>query len=233
MTEDTDASGDQQTLRPRSAGRLVLASASPRRSELLKQIGVRFEVCVSNVAEEADEASLEPHEVAAEHARDKALKVAARMPGRLVLGADTVVVLDGRPLGKPADRDEARRMLRSLSGCEHEVITAVALAADDGEGAAVVAEDHVVTQVCFRKLSEAEIEAYVASGEPMDKAGGYGIQGLGAILVHEIRGCYFNVVGLPLSRTWEMLREVWGTLPAGTWRSGGEVVDGRGTLADR
>jgi len=184
---------------------LVLASASPRRAELLQQVGIAFEVRVSQVAEDGDVPGAEPAEVAELHARQKALDVAAGAPLRLVLGADTVVVLDGRVLGKPRDEDEARAMLRALSGRTHEVITGVALALLRGADPELIAQDHVRTQVTFRELSEAEIEAYVMSGEPMDKAGAYGIQGRGALLVEEIKGCYSNVVGLPLSRTWEML----------------------------
>lgn len=184
---------------------LVLASASPRRAELLRQVGIAFEVRVSDVPEEADEPGADPAAVARTHARQKSLDVAADSPDRLVLGADTVVVLDGRALGKPADAADARRMLRELSGRTHEVITAVALAVGAECGAEVIAEEHVTTRVVFRDLSEEQVEAYVACGEPMDKAGAYGIQGRGAVLVREIEGCYFNVVGLPLSRAWEML----------------------------
>ncbi len=186
-------------------GPLVLASASPRRAELLRQVGIAFEVRISDVAEDGDAPGVDPAAVVELHARQKALDVAAGAPGRLVLGADTVVVLDGRVLGKPGDADEAREMLRALSGRTHEVITGVALARQDGAEAEVLALEHVRTKVTFRDLREAEIEAYVAGGEPMDKAGAYGIQGRGALLVRKIEGCYSNVVGLPLSRTWEML----------------------------
>lgn len=208
---------DGWALRP-----LVLASASPRRAELLRQVGIDFEVRVSRVAEDADEGGLTPAQVAVEHARAKAMDVAGRSPGRLVLGADTVVVLGGQVLGKPAGPDEAREMLGRLSGRAHEVITAVALALGD-DPPRVVADDHVATEVVFRALDEGEIERYVATGEPLDKAGAYGIQGRGAVLVRRVAGCYFNVVGLPLSRTWEMLREA-GRGPdaaAGTSDAGG------------
>jgi septum formation protein len=198
-------------------GPLILASASPRRADLLAQVGIPYEVHVSDVAEEADLPGVPPAEVAETHARDKALDVAAQRPGRLVLGADTVVVLDGRVLGKPEDAADAQRMLRALSGRGHAVITAVAFALGEqgsGEPAPrLVALEHVRTQVQFRTLDEDEIEAYVASGEPMDKAGGYGIQGRGALLVREIAGCYFSVVGLPLSRTWELLRDLGHGIP--------------------
>lgn len=198
---------------------LVLASASPRRAELLRQVGLSFEVQVSNVPEEADEPGRDAAEVAAEHARQKALAVARQYPERLVLGADTVVVLDGAVLGKPVDATAAQAMLRRLSGREHEVITAVVLALSDGQCARVVDEHAECTRVCFRALSATEIECYVATGEPLDKAGGYGIQGRGALLVRAIEGCYFNVVGLPLSSTWEMLRRL--SRPVGDMTSGG------------
>jgi septum formation protein len=188
---------------------LVLASASPRRAELLRQVGVAFEIIISDVAEDAWEPEAAPAAIAVEHARRKALVISARMPRRLVLGADTVVVLDGHVLGKPQDEEDAARMLKALSGRSHDVITGVALALDAGSGAAVVDEAHAVTEVVFRELSDEEVHQYVLTGEPMDKAGAYGIQGCGALLVREIKGCYSNVVGLPLSRTWEMLRAAW------------------------
>lgn len=194
---------------------LVLASASPRRADLLAQVGIAHEVTVSHVIEEDDRPGADAAEIAEGHARAKALDVAARRPGRLVLGADTVVVLDGAVLGKPRDADDARRMLALLSGRAHTVITAVAIARSDEGVAGLLALEHVVTQVRFRALSDEEIEAYVAGGEPMDKAGAYGIQGRGALLVREIAGCYFNVVGLPLSRTWEILWELGHGIPGG------------------
>ncbi|MCD6359525.1 MAG: septum formation inhibitor Maf [Armatimonadetes bacterium] len=184
---------------------MVLASVSPRRRELLRQVGFEFEVVAPEVPETQGTGE-DAAELALRHARAKALAVAERTPARLVLGADTVVVLGKRILGKPAGADEAREMLRSLSGRRHEVVTAVVIAAGEAEGEArVLAEDVVVTAVTFRELSEREIEDYVACGEPMDKAGAYGIQGRGALLVARVDGCYFNVVGLPLARVGEML----------------------------
>lgn len=187
---------------------LVLASASPRRAALLAQVGVPFEVRVSDVPEEAHEPGRAPEAIALEHARAKALAIAAAMPGRTVLGADTVVVLGDEVLGKPEDAVAAAAMLRALSGRAHEVITAIAVALGDEGGAQVRAEHAEHTRVVFRALSEDEIAWYVASGEPLDKAGAYGIQGRGALLVRWIEGCYFNVVGLPLSRTGEILAEL-------------------------
>lgn len=199
---------------------LVLASASPRRAKLLAQVGLDFEIHVPEVTEDADEPQRTPEEVALLHARAKACAVARRIPRRLVLGADTVVVHAGKVLGKPTDPSEAVAMLRALSGQKHQVITAVVIAVGAEQEAQVLAEHAEVTEVVFRALSETEIARYVASGEPMDKAGAYGIQGQGAVLVHGIKGCYFNVVGLPLSRTWEMLMAV-------GYNVGGEITPGR------
>ncbi len=161
---------------------------------------------MSEVVEDAAASEAGPAAVAAEHARKKALAVSAEQPDRFVLGADTVVVCNGSLLGKPESEEQAEEMLRLLSGRTHEVITAVALAFGGTAGPAVFAEDQVRTRVVFRELSDEEIDAYVATGEPMDKAGAYGIQERGALLVDRIDGCYFNVVGLPLSRMWELLR---------------------------
>ncbi|WP_203300206.1 Maf family protein [Marinobacter sediminum] len=190
---------------------IILASASPRRSELLRQIGVTFSVQPADV----DETPL-PNETAEYYverlARDKALAVAASSPGAMVLGSDTSVVLDGVILGKPADQEEAVATLMRLSGASHQVMTAVALA-QGGQCECRV----VVTDVQFRKLSQAEVVAYVASGEPMDKAGSYGIQGLGGIFVSDLRGSYSAVVGLPLQETAALLADaghpVWENWP--------------------
>lgn len=181
---------------------LILASASPRRASLLRQIGIPFEVVPSDVSEDVT-LSPEPKEHALELARRKARDVAGRRADGIILGADTVVVLDGEILGKPHGADEAVQMLRKLSGRWHEVITAVVLL-DPSKGGSHEAVE--VTRVKFRDLSGEEVEEYVASGESMDKAGAYGIQGMGAVLVERIEGCYFNVVGLPLARLVEMLR---------------------------
>ncbi len=174
--------------------KLILASASPRRKALLEQIGLVFEVMPSDVPESFP-AEIPVRERAGELAAGKAAQIADRVASGIVIGADTVVVLDGRPLGKPDAEAQAFEMLRALSGKSHEVITAVAVIdAADGR----MAQDDACTQVFFRNLSDAEIQGYIASGEPMDKAGAYGIQGKGALLVQRIEGCYTNVVGLPL-----------------------------------
>ncbi len=179
----------------------ILASASPRRRRLLQSLGLEFEVIVSGVEEDQGGTGSPPGLVRG-WARAKALAVAAIHPERWVLAADTIVVVAGTILGKPVDSREARHMLAQLSDREHQVITAISLRHQQSryEEAEVV-----TTQVRFKKLSAAEIEAYVASGEPLDKAGAYGVQGLGGCLVRSIRGSYTNVVGLPLCETVERL----------------------------
>jgi len=191
---------------------LVLASASPRRRVLLEQVGLEFRVQpVAGVEDEAAEEGLGPAEHARRSAERKAVAGSRACPGALVLGADTVVALGTRMMGKPRGRTEAQEMLQALSGRRHEVHTGVALAY---EGRMVVS-DVVTTQVSFRRLTAEAIEQYVATGEPMDKAGAYGIQGRGALLVRRINGCYFNVVGLPLSRTHELMAEARRTVTQG------------------
>ncbi len=176
---------------------LILASASPRRRELLGQIGAEFEVEVSHAPEVID-TSLSPEEMVQQLALQKASAVAANHTDGLVLGSDTIVVNDGMILGKPASAEEATAMLRSLSGKWHQVMTAVALVDASGKKEPWKAVE--ITGVKFRHLTDADIAAYLATGESMDKAGAYGIQGFGALLVEKIEGCYFNVVGLPLQR---------------------------------
>ncbi|RBW48321.1 Maf family protein [Marinobacter sp. F3R11] len=174
---------------------IILASASPRRSELLEQIGVAFSVQPAHIDETPGSAEV-PGDYVERLAREKALAVAVDFPGRLVLGSDTSVILNNVILGKPADEHEARSMLAQLSGATHQVMTAIALAQDGHCESRLV-----TTEVSFRSLAPAEIAAYVATGEPMDKAGSYGIQGLGGIFVQELKGSYSAVVGLPLQET--------------------------------
>ncbi len=182
---------------------LVLASHSPRRREILAAAGIEFEVRPAAV----DETRL-PGEDPVAHvkrlAQAKALAVAAA-PGEIVLGADTVVVVDREVLGKPSTAGEAARMLRLLSGREHQVITGICLRAGER-----LVTDAVSTRVHFQPLSEPEIEAYVASGEPMDKAGAYAIQGLASKFIDRVEGCYFNVVGLPVAVVYRHLHELAG-----------------------
>jgi septum formation protein len=180
---------------------LILASQSPRRKALLEQFGLTFSVQVIPTTEES---AGNPLYVARENASRKALPVSLANPGCLVLGADTIVTLDGHILGKPVDEAEAREMLDFLSGREHEVTTCVALCSN-GQ---VRREFSETTKVQFRHLTRQEIEAYVLTGEPLDKAGGYGIQGFGGLLVKSIKGCYYNVVGLPMPSLAEHLREL-------------------------
>ncbi len=185
---------------------IVLASASPRRAELLRQIGVSFQVRPSNIREGKPYRPL--IKWVQDLAKEKALAVPGR-PGEIILGADTIVVHKQEVLGKPKDEAEAKAMLQCLSGNSHEVLTGICLVCYD-EGADSgprIYQDVEITQVTFRRLSPVEIEHYVASGEPLDKAGAYGIQGLGALLVESVYGCYYNVVGLPLVKTARLLRK--------------------------
>ncbi len=180
---------------------LVLASASPRRQELLRNAVITFEVQPAHIPEDPL-----PGEGAKECverlAREKALAVARLRPQDCVLGADTVVVVDGELLGKPSDAADAARMLRRLSGREHLVITGVCLVA--GGQCSVASEN---TSVTMSEISEKEIADYIASGEPMDKAGAYGIQGIASRWIPRIDGDYSNVVGLPVALVWRMLRQ--------------------------
>jgi septum formation protein len=180
--------------------RLILASRSPRRAELLERLGLQFEIEPAEIDE-----SYVDHEMPADHAerlaREKAFTISHRKPEALVVGSDTIVVLGSDVLGKPRDASDAVAMLRRLSGREHQVFTGVAVAT----GGRVESELERVT-VRFRNLSERECEEYVATGEPMDKAGAYGIQGFGSALVERIDGDYFAVMGLPVVRTLALIR---------------------------
>lgn len=181
---------------------LYLASASPRRSALLHQVGVVHRQFACNV-DETIRAGETADSYVERVTRDKVLAGQAQAPaGAVVLAADTIVVVDGRILGKPVDAGQAAGMLRNLAGRRHQVSTAVAVARD--ERIKVVRVD---TDVCFRPIKEYEIEAYWATGEPADKAGGYAIQGLGAVFVSAVRGSYSSVVGLPLLETVQLLAE--------------------------
>jgi septum formation protein len=185
---------------------LLLASASPRRSELLRGAGVAFEVRPADVDESA-RAGEPPEQYATRLAREKALRVAQDSgadPPRWVLGADTIVVLDGVVYGKPADPEHAVRTLATLRGRTHRVLTAVALARSDGSA---LHELRVESQVTLRAASDPEIRAYVATGEPLDKAGAYALQGAGGGLVLRVEGSRSNVIGLPLDETLVLLRD--------------------------
>lgn len=183
---------------------LILASASPRRKELIAHLGIPFEICVSD-ADERLENPLSPDETVKELSKRKAEAVAAARPDDIVLGVDTVVSIDGQILGKPKDEEDARYMLRLLSGRTHTVYSGFTLI---GQGKTYT--ESVATNVTFASLSEDEIEGYIASGEPMDKAGAYGVQGLGGRYVIGVEGDYHSVVGLPLQRIYIALRDIYG-----------------------
>ena len=180
---------------------IILASHSPRRRELLERMGVRdFRIVTPDIDEHMDR-DLPPAELVRQISEEKARAVAAQVgPDAVVIAADTVVALDGAVLGKPADKEEAFRMLSILSGCRHQVYTGLTVLY--GEQCHSLWEETAVT---FRPLAAEEIEHYIATGEPMDKAGAYGIQGLGALLAERLEGDYFNVMGLPLCRLGRML----------------------------
>jgi septum formation protein len=180
---------------------LVLASASPRRQELLRNAGISFEVQPAHIPEDPLPGE-QARDCAERLAREKAQTVSRVRPQDIVLGADTVVVIDGVILGKPTDATDAARMLRMLSGREHQVITGVCVVAN---GKLSVASE--TTKVTMSEISETEIADYIVTGEPMDKAGAYAIQGIASRWIPRIEGDYCNVVGLPVALTWRILRE--------------------------
>lgn len=188
---------------------LILASASPRRVDLLREAGFDFEIVVPQV-EEAHDATLTPEQLTLENARRKALVVSLLKPGALVIGADTLVYVDGEPLGKPADMQEALTMVRRLSGRAHEVCTGVAFARDGR----IERELHVITQVMFKTLSDALILDYHSKLNPLDKAGAYGIQEHTEMLLERMEGSFTNVVGLPVDEVAAALRELSAADPA-------------------
>ena len=185
-----------------TAPRIILASQSPRRRELLALVGIQHEVRPADIDE-----SYRPHETPPPHAerlaREKAQRLTVLYPDAVVIGADTIVVIDGEVLGKPVDASDACRMLARLSGRTHTEHTAVAVARGD-----VMASGVESVEVTFRALSVEQIASYVATGEPMDKAGAYGIQGYGATIVERIHGDYFAVMGLALGRLVDLLLQV-------------------------
>lgn len=191
---------------------LVLASASPRRREMLSRLGIPLDVCTADV-EETGHQTVSAELVSLYNARLKAEAVAARLPpGRIVLAADTEVVLDGLALGKPSTPEDARQMLERLSDRTHQVITAFVLlrTGPPAHTHERRIEQRVITHVTFKRLSPRELHGYVLTGEPFDKAGGYGIQGIGAFLVRRLEGSYTNVVGLPLTEVLEALDQLGG-----------------------
>lgn len=183
---------------------IILASQSPRRSELLHQVNLPFEVQVSTVEENIDSIEGTPEHKAQQLALMKAMDVASTRKEGIVIGADTIVVLDNTIMGKPSDENEAFMMLKCLNGRQHRVITGLALI-DAATG--LTRSEYEVTLVSFKNITDHTIQSYISTGEPYGKAGAYGIQGIGAVLVEKIEGCYPNVVGLPLSKLCSMLEE--------------------------
>lgn len=181
---------------------LYLASNSPRRHELLDQVGMIHSIVASTYEEANDISQMSVADLVESQALGKARCAVGVPQDGIIIGADTIVVKDGKILGKPSSQEEAKAMLRSLSGRQHAVLTGVAIKRGPKE---VVF--HVTTRVIFRRLMEEEIQGYVASGEPLDKAGAYGIQGIGALWVEGIEGSYTNVVGLPVERVYEELKK--------------------------
>jgi septum formation protein len=192
---------------------IVLASLSPRRADLLRQLGLSFQVIESGVVED-EKSDCDPRRLAEKLALSKAMAVAAKVSDGIIIGADTVVSVDQRILAKPSDENEAADMLRQLSGRCHRVLTGLAVIEQPRFEVLTHVES---TEVCMRTISEEEITWYLNSGEPYDKAGGYGIQGKAAVFVDRLDGCYYNVVGLPLAALWRML----GSLGIRIWEGAG------------
>lgn len=189
---------------------LILASKSPRRKKLLEQIGLSFSIMESDINEDSFPLNIDPCDYAMKLAKLKANDIATKISEpTLVLGADTIVVIDGKILNKPADSDNAVAMLSQLSGRTHTVYTAISLVESNS---VVSLTDIAATDVTFRNLSKEEILAYVSTGSPLDKAGAYGIQDdFGAVFVSHINGCYYNIVGLPLELLYRMLHNYMST----------------------
>jgi septum formation protein len=188
--------------------KLILASSSPRRAEVLRKAGIAFEICAVQIDETAlpsETANTMVARLAEAKARAAAAQIGAGAHDSFILGADTSVELDGEILGKPLDSAHARKMLAKLSGRAHHVLTGIFLLRLPGSATRAAVESSAVT---FAPLGEKDIDAYVASGEPLGKAGAYAIQGLAGRYIPRIEGCYFNVVGLPLARLYALLREL-------------------------
>lgn len=185
--------------------RIILASASPRRKELLEKIGLKFKVEPSDYEEEI-KSGLEPHELVRQISIKKAKLVAARHKDAIIIAADTIGVIGNKILNKPHTENEARKMLKEISGKPHSVITGFTIL---DTATNKILSRTVNTRVYIKKLTKQEIDAYVKTGEPLDKAGAYAIQGLGAVIVERIEGDYYNVMGLPLNTLTEALKEFW------------------------
>ncbi len=183
--------------------KIILASASPRRKEILEKTGLKFKVDESDYEENMD-VNLKPHDLAMRHAIGKAKAVACKHSNAIIISADTIVVLKNRVFGKPRNKKEAKEMLKTLRGKAHTVITGYTiLDSESGKRETRAIE----SKVFFKRLTDDEIDAYIRSGEPLDKAGAYGVQGLGALIVKRIEGDFFNVMGLPLSSVAESLKK--------------------------
>lgn len=182
--------------------KIVLASGSPRRKEILENMNLKFDIIKSEIEETTIE-NESPKDLVKRLSYEKAYDIASKNLDSIVIGADTVVVLDNNVLGKPKDEDEAFNMLKQMSGKEHDVITGVSILCLDLKKEIC---DYCVSKVKFKNLSDEEIYSYIKTGECMDKAGAYGIQGLGGLLVEYIKGDYFNIVGFPISSVAEILK---------------------------
>lgn len=183
--------------------KVILASASPRRKEILQNTKLNFDIQKSDIEEVILE-NESPEDMVVRLAYEKAFDVAKRNTDRLVIGADTIVALDNEVLGKPKDKEEAYQMIKKLSNKTHKVITGISLI-NISHG--MVVNDYVVSLVTFKDLSEDSIKDYINTNESLDKAGAYGIQGYGALLVDNIQGDYFNIVGLPISKLSDLLKD--------------------------
>jgi len=183
--------------------KIILASTSPRRHGLLQQIGLKFEIVPSRYEEDMT-MKLPPHKLAMTLARGKALDVAKRRKSGIVIGVDTFVVLGKELLGKPKSKADAKRMLRKQSGKTQKIYSGMSII-DAKTGKELL--DYVVTSLRMRRITQKEIDGYVSTGEPLDKAGAFGIQGMGAIFIEKIDGCYFNIMGLPLYRLTQNLKK--------------------------
>lgn len=188
---------------------VILASESPRRYELLRMIGLEFKVRPSHV-DEIYQDHLSPEEYAIENAKKKCMSIATKYPNSLVISADTIVVYKNEILEKPKDEMHALEILKKLSNHTHEVITGFGFILGDEQKSFF---DYEETRVTFRKLTEYEIKAYIETGEPFDKAGGYGAQGFGSLIIKKVDGCFFNVVGLPLPKFFTSLDKFLNELP--------------------
>lgn len=182
---------------------MILASKSPRRKEILQQMGFNLEIKVKEIEEVSDKVELIDQII--DISKMKVEEVARENENSFVVGADTLVEIDGKALGKPRDKKEAKEMLKMLSGKNHRVITALTLVNVEKN---ICISDYVKSEVYFKEISEEEIDWYISTGEPMDKAGSYGIQGLGAMFVEKIEGDFFSIMGFPINKFMNILKDI-------------------------